>query len=79
MFQVQSSLVAEYPEGFLVLFLCPKIQESTLWLQLQDTFLSIGTIILIDPVHFRKYVMRLLIESILKLQALRGAPLLKTT
>ena len=54
MFQVQSSLVAEYPEGFLVLFLCPKIQESTLWLQLQDTFLSIGTVILLDPVYFLK-------------------------
>ena len=51
----------------------------TLRFQLQDTVLLFGTVLLLDPVHFRKYEACLLIGSILNLEALLGAPLLKTT
>ena len=52
---------------------------STLWFQIQDTVLLFGTVLLLDPVHFRKYPACLLIGSILNFEALLGAPLIKTT
>ena len=52
---------------------------STLWFQLEDTVLLIGTLLLFDPVLFPKYEAWLLIGSILNFEALLGAPLIKTT
>ena len=51
----------------------------TLRFQLQDTVLLFGTVLLLDPVHFREYEACLLIGSILNFEALLGAPLIKTT
>ena len=51
----------------------------TLWCQLEDSVLLIGTLLLFDPVLFPKYEAWLLIGSILNFEALLGAPLIKTT
>ena len=51
----------------------------TLWFQLEDTVLLIGTLLLFDPVLFPKYEAWLLIGSIPNFEALLGAPLIKTT
>ena len=51
----------------------------TLWFQLEDTVLLIGTLLLFDTVLFPKYEAWLLIGSILNFEALLGAPLIKTT
>ena len=42
---------------------------STLRFQLQDTVLLFGTVLLLDPVHFRKYEACILIGSILNFEA----------
>ena len=49
----------------------------TLWCQLEDTVLLIGTLLLFDPVVFPKYEAWLLIGSILIFEALLGAPLIR--
>ena len=51
----------------------------TLWCQLEDSVLLIGTLLLFDPVLFPKYEAWLLIGSILNFEALLGAALIKTT
>ena len=50
---------------------------STLRFQLQYTVILFRTVLLLDPVHFRKYDACLLIGSILNFEALLGAPLIK--
>ena len=50
---------------------------NTLWFQLEDTVLLIGTLLLFDPVLFPKYEAWLLIGSIPNFEALLGAPLIK--
>ena len=51
---------------------------STLWFQIEDTVLLIGTLLLFDPVLFSLYE-RCDFGSILNFEALLGAPLVKTT
>ena len=58
-------------------FMC--LPPCTLWCQLEDTVLLIGTLLLFDPVLFPKYEAWLLIGSIPNFEALLGAPLIKTT
>ena len=50
------------------------INVCTLRFQLQDTVLLFGTVLSLYPVHFRKYVSRLLIGSMLNFEAFLGAP-----
>ena len=45
----------------------------TLCFQLQDTVLLLRTVLILDPIHFRKYKVCLLIGSILNFEALLGA------
>ena len=45
---------------------------STLRFQLQNTAILFGTVLLLDPVHFRKYEVCLLIGSILNFEARSG-------
>ena len=47
-----------------------KMALHTLWCQLDDSVLLIGTLLLFDPVLFPKYEARLLIGSILNFEAL---------
>ena len=51
----------------------------TLWCQLEDTILLIGTLLLFDPILFPKYEAWLSIGSIPNFEALLGASLIKTT
>ena len=55
------------------------ISVCTLRFQLQDTVLLYGTVLSLYPLHFRKYVSRLLIGSMLNFEAFLGAPLIEIT
>ena len=75
----QEQLTASF---FIPQEMFPNIAKNTsitLWCQIEDTVLLIGTLLLFDPVLFTKYEERLLIESIPNFEALLGAPLIKTT
>ena len=52
-------------------------EQSTLWFQIEDNVLLIGTFLSFDPVLFPIYEVWLLIGSILNFEALLGAPLIK--
>ena len=54
-----------------------KNESNTLWFQLEDMVLLIGTFLLFDPVPFQ--YMRHDLEQYSILKALLGAPLIKTT
>ena len=51
----------------------------TIRFQLQDMVLLFGTILLLDPVHFQKYEVCLLIGSILNFEAFLGPSFMETT
>ena len=75
---LRDACLAMARQGLFLTFFCSFSMYSPVP-QLQDTVLLFGTILSLDPVHFRKYEACLLIGSILNFEALLGAPAIKST